>query len=73
MWESAVWRQGAKAEDDPDRFRRPTLAALKPLADPTEPTVDAAHQAIWPDALWSINNERDFGKTGQAMRLAAMG
>jgi hypothetical protein len=38
---------GAMFEDDPGRFRRLALAALKPLTRPTEAMVDAAHQAVW--------------------------
>jgi hypothetical protein len=37
---------GARFEDDPERFHRLALAALKPLARPTEAMVDAAHQAV---------------------------
>lgn len=34
---------GAKFEDDPGRFRRLALAALKPMARPTEAMVDATY------------------------------
>lgn len=34
---------GAKFEDDPARFRRLALAALKPMSRPTEVMVDVAH------------------------------
>jgi hypothetical protein len=63
---------GAKFEDDPDRFQRPALAALKPLARPTEAMVDAAHQAVWSDAFWAINIRADFKKAVRAMIKAAM-
>jgi hypothetical protein len=40
----------AEADDrgfqvDPARHRRPAIAALQPLASPTEAMIDAAHQA----------------------------
>jgi hypothetical protein len=63
---------GAKFEDDPVRFRRPALAALRPLTRPTEAMVDAAHQAVWSDALWAINSRADFKKAVRAMIRAAM-
>jgi len=63
---------GAMFEDDPGRFRRLALAALKPLTRPTEAMVDAAHQAVWSDAFWAINSRRDFRKAVRAMVNAAM-
>jgi hypothetical protein len=63
---------GAKFEDDPGRYRRLALAALKPLTRPTEAMVDAAHQAVWSDAFWAINSRRDFRKAVRAMVNAAM-
>ena len=38
---------GADFENDPARYRRLALAALGPLARPTEAMVDAAHEAVW--------------------------
>ena len=37
---------GAKSEDDPSRYRRLAMAALKPVARPTEVMVDAAYEAV---------------------------
>jgi hypothetical protein len=48
------------------------LAALKPLARPTEAMIDAAHEAVWFDAHWAINNRRDFGRAVRAMITAAI-
>ena len=67
-----AWADGAKFEDDPDRFQKLALAALKPLARPTEAMVDAAHQAVWSDAFWAINSRADFRKAVRAMIKAAM-
>ena len=63
---------GIKFEADPARFRKLALAALKPLARPTEAMVDAAHQAVWSDAFWAINSRADFRKAVRAMIKAAM-
>jgi hypothetical protein len=52
---------------DPERYRCLALAALKPLAIPTETMIDAAHQAVWFDAEWAINNRRDFRRAVRAM------
>jgi hypothetical protein len=35
----------ARFEDNPERFRRLALAALKPLVRPTEAMIDAAYEA----------------------------
>jgi hypothetical protein len=64
---------GADFDTDPARFRRLALAALKPLARPTEAMVDAAHQAVWFDAFWAINRWADFRKAVRAMIEAAIG
>jgi hypothetical protein len=63
---------GADIHADPTRYRRLALAALQPLAKPTETMIDAAHEAVWSDAKWAINNRRDFKKAVRAMILAAM-
>jgi hypothetical protein len=63
---------GDKFEDDPGRFRRLALAALKPLARPTEAMVDAAYEAVRSDEHWAVNSRRDFRKGVRAMILAAM-
>jgi hypothetical protein len=56
---------------DPARYRRLAVAALKPLAKPTETMIDAAHEAVWFDGFWAINSRRDFQKAVRAMILAA--
>ena len=63
---------GAKFENDPARFRRLALAALKPLTRPTEAMVDAAHETVWSDAYWAINSRADFKKAVRSMIQAAM-
>ena len=63
---------GARFEDDPARFRRLALAALKPLARPTEAMVDAAHAAVEFDDHWAINSRADFRRAVRAMIKAAM-
>lgn len=63
---------GARFEDDPKRFRRLALAALKPLTRPTEEMVDAAYEAVRFDEHWAVNSRRDFRKAVRAMILAAM-
>ena len=63
---------GADFESDPSRYRRLASAALKPLTRPTEAMVDAAHEAVWSDAFWAINNRADFMKAVRAMIRAAL-
>lgn len=46
---------GTRFEDDPERFQKLALAALQPLARPTESMVDAAHAAVEFDDHWAIN------------------
>jgi len=62
----------ARFEEDPNRFGRLTLAPLKLLARPTEGMVDAAHEAVWSDALWAINSRADLKKAVRAIMRAAM-
>lgn len=67
----------AKAENgnfaaDTSRYRRLALAALRPLTRPTEAMIDAAHEAVWFDSYWAINNRRDFTRAVRAMITAAM-
>lgn len=59
-------------EDDPTRFRRMAMAALKPLTRPTEAMVDAAHEAVSFDGAWAIRGRSDFRKAVRAMIQAAM-
>lgn len=63
---------GARYADDPARFQRLALAALKPLARPTEAMVDAAHAAVEFDDYWAINSRSDFRKAVRAMVRAAV-
>lgn len=58
-------------EADPARYRRLALAALQPLASPTEAMIDAAHQAVWFDDAWAINNRSDFKRAVKAMLAAS--
>ena len=59
-------------EADPARFRRLALAALQPLARPTEAMVDAAHAAVSFDGGWAINGRADFRKAVRAMIRAGI-
>jgi hypothetical protein len=63
---------GADFDSDSTRYRNLALAALKPLARPTEAMIDAAHEAVWSDAFWAINSRADFKKAVRAMIRAAM-
>jgi hypothetical protein len=63
---------GADIPTDPARYRRLAVAALQPLAKLTDTMIDAAHEAVWSDAFWAINNRRDFQKAVRAMIVAAM-
>jgi hypothetical protein len=63
---------GADIRDDPARYQRLALAALKPLEKPTEAMIDAAHEAIQFDGFWAINSRRDFRKAVRAMIKSAM-
>jgi hypothetical protein len=63
---------GGDFDDDPGRFRRLALAALKPMTRPTEAMVDAAYEAVRFDEHWAINSRRDFRKGVRVMILAAM-
>jgi hypothetical protein len=63
---------GCQFEDDPARFRRLALAAIQPLSRPTDPMVDAAHEAVSFDGAWAIRGRSDFRKAVRAMIRAAM-
>lgn len=63
---------GARFEDEPIPSQKPTRAALKPLARPTEAMVDAAHAAVEFDDYWAINSRSDFRRAVRAMIEAAM-
>jgi hypothetical protein len=70
--EAIASADGADLQTDPARYRRLALAALQPLAKPTETMIDAAHEAVWSDAMWAINSRRDFKKAVRAMILASL-
>ena len=57
---------------DTRRYRRLAMAALKPLAVPTEAMIDAAHEAAEFDAAWAINSRRDFRRAVRAMIAQAI-
>jgi hypothetical protein len=63
---------GEDVDADPGRYRRLAIASLGPLMFPTKSIIDAAHQAVWFDAAWAINNRRDFQKAVRAMIEHAM-
>jgi hypothetical protein len=48
------------------------VAALKPLASPTDAMIDAAHDAVWFDAFRAINSRSDFERAVKAMIAAAL-
>jgi hypothetical protein len=60
MIEQIAKADGAPFEDDPERFHRLALAALKPVARPTEAMVDAAHEAVWSVPYWAISGRADI-------------
>ena len=63
---------GADFDSDSPRYRKLALAAIKPLARPTEAMIDAAHEAVWFDGFWAINRRADFKKAVRAMIRSAM-
>jgi hypothetical protein len=44
---------------------------LKPLANPTDAMIAAAHEVVWFDAYWAINRRGDFQRAVKAMIAAA--
>lgn len=64
---------GRDFQADPARYRRLAVAALKPLANPTDAMIGAAHEAVWFDASWAINSRSDFERAVKAMIAAALG
>ena len=44
----------------------------KPLTQPTDAMVDAAHEAVRFDAFWAINSRADFKKAARAMVRATI-
>ena len=58
---------GGSFAADRARYRRLAVAAIRPLAKPTEAMVDAAHEAVWFDAYWAINSRQDFKWAVKAM------
>jgi len=64
---SAIAEADGDFQTDPNRYRRLAMAALAPLAKPTEDMIDAAHAAASFDAQWAINSRRDFRRVVKAM------
>jgi hypothetical protein len=64
---------GRTVTEDPTRYRRLAVAALRPVAVPSEAMINAAHQAVWFDAEWAINSRRDFRHAVRAMIVHAIG
>jgi hypothetical protein len=62
---------GSDFQADPVRYRRLAVAALKPLANPTDAMIAAAHEAVWFEAYWAINSRSDFQRAVKAMIAAA--
>lgn len=62
----------AEFENDPARFGKLAMASLRPLCSPTDPMVDAAHEAVSFDDAWAINSRSDFRKAVRAMVRAAI-
>jgi hypothetical protein len=58
---------GGVFDADPAHYRRLAVAAVRPIAQPTDNIVDAAHEAVWFDAYWAINNRGDFKRAVKAM------
>jgi hypothetical protein len=61
---------GGGFQQDSARYRRLALAALQPLANPTDAMIDAAHQAASLDDMWAIHSRRDFKRAVKAMLAA---
>ena len=59
--------EGSSFQADLARYRRLALAALQPLANPTDAMIDAGHKAASFDGLWAINSRRDFKRAVKAM------
>ncbi len=62
----------AKFENDPERYHKMAVAALRCLARPTNLMVDAALAAVSFDAAWAVNSNADFRKAVKAMVKEAM-
>ena len=71
--EAIAKADGGDERADPVRYRKLALAAIRPLASPTEKMIDAAHLAVWSDDYWAINSRRDFQKAVRAMIRATVG
>ena len=56
---------------EPAKYRRLAAAALRPLANPTDEMIDAAHKAASFDDFWAINSRRDFKRAVKAMLAAS--
>ncbi len=62
---------GANFQAEPARYRRLAEAVLRPLANPTDAMIDAAHKAASFDDLWAVNSRRDFKRAVKAMLAAS--
>jgi hypothetical protein len=62
---------GSDFHSESARYRRLAVAALQPLAKPTDAMIDAAHEAASFDDMWAINSRRDFKRAVKAMLAAA--
>jgi hypothetical protein len=58
---------GSEFQAEPARYRRLAVAALRPLTNPTDAMIDAAHKAASFDDIWAINSRRDFKRAVKAM------
>src|SRR5450432_2469993 len=63
---------GVEFQNDPNRFRRLVVEALKAFVRLTDTMVDAAHEAVSFDGAWAIRDRSDFSKAVRAMVRAAM-
>ena len=64
---------GRTVAEDPTRYHRLAVAALRPLAAPSEAMINAAYQAAWFDAEWAINSRWDFRRAVRAMIIHPIG
>jgi hypothetical protein len=64
---------GRTVAKDPTQYHRLGVAALRPVAAPSEAMINPAHQAAWFDAEWAINSRWDFRRAVRAMIIRAIG
>jgi hypothetical protein len=58
---------GTTRAANPERYRRLAIVALKTRMVPTESMINAAHQAVWFDDAWAIENASDFRRAVRGM------